>query len=316
MKIGKYIPKRIKRIILFIVRIPEKISVKIYKAASVGKIPFPDKAFQKWDYKIHTGHRLNLRNPVTFQEKLQWLKYYYRNPELTKLVDKYEVREYVREKIGEEYLVPLYGVYNKWDEIDFDALPDSFVIKCTHDSGSVVICPDKNSLDYESAKAKIEAGLLRNQFYLSREWPYKNVKPRIIIEKYLVDDATGDLPDYKFFCFGGKPKYVQICSERFFESGLKENNYDMNWNELPFNEIGITKNNNITEKSVWFSKMESFAEKLSEYFPHVRVDFIVTKNLFFFTELTFFDGGGRHLYVPDEYNKIIGEYITLPEKMR
>ncbi len=315
MKTGKFIPRPVKNLILKIVRIPERIKVKIYRAAAHGRIPFPDKAFQKWDYKIHTGRKLNLRHPVTFQEKLQWMKYYYRNPEFTKLVDKYEVRDYVREKIGEEYLVPLYGVYDNWNEIDFDALPDAFVIKCTHDSGSVVICKDKSTFDYDAAKKKIEAGLARNQFYLSREWPYKNVKPRIIIEKYLIDEKSGDLPDYKFFCFDGIPKYVQICSDRFSDTGLKENNYDMNWKELPFGEEGMQRKPSIIQSSS-FQIMKEFSRTLSAGFPHVRVDYIVAEGYFYFTELTFFDGGGRHLYVPDKYNRIIGDYLKLPEKMR
>ncbi|MBR6360494.1 MAG: glycosyl transferase, partial [Clostridia bacterium] len=183
-------------------------------------------------------------------------------------------------------------------------------------SGSVVICKDKSSFDYEAAKSKIEEGLARNQFYLSREWPYKNVKPRIIIEKYLVDEATGDLPDYKFFCFDGEPKYIQVCSERFSETGLKINNYDMDSNELPFNETERLSNRSIKKLSVFFPQMKEYSEILSAGFPHVRVDFVVTENSFYFTELTFFDSGGRHLYEPDEYNYIIGEWITLPPKMR
>ncbi|MBR5897307.1 MAG: glycosyl transferase, partial [Lachnospiraceae bacterium] len=241
--------------------------MKIYKAASLGKIPFPDKAFQKWDYKIHTGRKLNLRHPVTFQEKLQWMKYYYRNPEFTKLVDKYEVRDYVKEKIGEEYLVPLYGVYNSWNEIDFSALPDAFVIKCTHDSGSVVICKNKSAFDYDAAKKKIEEGLARNQFYLSREWPYKNVKPRIIIEKYLIDEKSGDLPDYKFFCFDGKVKILESNTERQSKTGTKTDFYTPEFELIKMKEKGYPNSNKNHSKPENFDAMKQFAETLSANYP-------------------------------------------------
>ena len=144
------------------------------------------------------------------------------------------MRDYVKEKIGEEYLVPLYGVYDRWEEIDFDKLPDRFVLKCTHDSGSVVICKDKATFDFEKAKEKINFCMGRNQFYLSREWPYKNVKPRIIAEKYIETEDKNGFTDYKYFCFNGDPKFMWICTDRFSEDGLKENVFDMNGKELPF----------------------------------------------------------------------------------
>lgn len=316
MKISNIIPRPVKNLILRIVRIPERIKVKIYRAAANGKIPFPDKAFQKWDYKIHTGRKLNLRHPVTYQEKLQWLKYYYRNPEFTKLVDKYEVRNYVREKIGEEYLVPLYGVYNKWDEIDFSALPDEFVIKCTHDSGSVVICRDKNTFDYKSAKKKIEAGLARNQFYLSREWPYKNVKPRIIIEKLLYGDENKGIVDYKFFTFNGKVKFVLVCSNRFKVGGMKVSFYDLNWQKLAISQTGETNETELIKKPKKFDEMIKVAQRLGKGLLHIRVDFIIDADNFYFTELTFFDSGGRKPFVPDSYEYKFGDWIILPPKMR
>lgn len=316
MKTGKLIPRSIKNIILKIARVPEKIKVKIYKAASLGKIPFPDKAFQKWDYKIHTGRKLNLRHPVTFQEKLQWMKYYYRNPEFTKLVDKYEVRDYVKEKIGEEYLVPLYGVYNSWNEIDFSALPDAFVIKCTHDSGSVVICKNKSAFDYDAAKKKIEEGLARNQFYLSREWPYKNVKPRIIIEKYLIDEKSGDLPDYKFFCFDGKVKILESNTERQSKTGTKTDFYTPEFELIKMKEKGYPNSNKNHSKPENFDAMKQFAETLSANYPFIRVDFNLANNHIWFGELTLYHCGGRMLFEPDEYNKIFGDWITLPPKIR
>lgn len=313
MKISNIIPRPVKNLILRIVRIPERIKVKIYRAAAHGKIPFPDKAFQKWDYKIHTGRKLNLRHPVTYQEKLQWLKYYYRNPEFTKLVDKYEVRNYVREKIGEEYLVPLYGVYNKWDEIDFSALPDEFVIKCTHDSGSVVICRDKNTFDYESAKKKIEAGLARNQFYLSREWPYKNVKPRIIIEEFLHDNYNQYVNDYKLYCFNGVIKMFLVCTDRNTNK-VQYNYFDNNWNELDISNEA--KSNNHIPKPSNYNQMVSCAELLSKDMPFVRIDYYESNKKMYFGEITFFSGGGRWLWKNHEIDKYLGDLIELPKKMR
>lgn len=316
MAIGKYIPRPVKNAILRIVRFPERIKWKIYRAASLGKIPFPDKAFQKWDYKIHSGKKLSFRNPQTFCEKLQWLKYYYRNPAYTDLVDKYAVRDYVKEKIGEEYLVPLYGVYDRWEEIDFDKLPDRFVLKCTHDSGSVVICKDKATFDFEKAKEKINFCLGRNQFYLSREWPYKNVKPRIICEKYLDGDPELGLIDYKCFVFGGEFRFLMTCSNRYLDGGMKLSFFDKNWNKLSVSQTGETNEQRMIEKPQFFNQIIEFAEKLAVEIPIVRVDFIVSDTHLFFSELTFFDSGGRKPFIPHEFELQCGQWITLPPKMR
>ena len=315
-KIGKLVPGFVKRPIVRFTNWCGRLKGKVYLAARAGKIWFPDKAFQKWDYKIHTGRKLNMKNPQTYCEKLQWLKYYYRNPEYTKLVDKYAVREYVKEKIGEEYLVPLYGVYDSFDEIDFDKLPEQFVLKCTHDSGSVVICKDKKSFDFDKAREKLEFCLNRNQFYLSREWYYKNVSPRIIAEKYL--EAMNDVgfTDYKFMCFSGEPKFMFTCTDRFTESGMKENFFDMNWRPLPFKQCNIDVNNKDIPKPVNFELMKKFAGILSAGIPHIRVDYFEYNGNLYFSELTFFDSGGRTPFEPEEYNKIIGDYIVLPKKMR
>ena len=316
MKINKLIPRPVKNAILRIVRFPERIKWKIYRAASLGKIPFPDKAFQKWDYKIHTGRRLHLQHPVTYQEKLQWLKYYYRNPAYTRLVDKYEVREWVADKIGEEYLCPIYGIYDCWDEIDFSQLPEAFVLKCTHDSGSVVICKDKTSFDFEQAKEKIETGLKRKQFYLSREWPYKNVKPRILCEKYLIDERGVDSPDYKFFCFDGEIRILETNSERQTETGTKTDFYSPEFQHIEMRETGFPNSTKIAEPPMHFDKMKKLAQVLSAGMPHVRVDFNYVNDQIFFGEMTFYHGGGRMLFEPDEWNYRFGEWITLPPKMR
>ena len=212
--------------------------------------------------------------------------------------------------------MPLYGVYDSFDEIDFDKLPDKFVLKCTHDSGSVIICKDKSKFDINDAKEKLEFCLKRNQFYLSREWYYKNVPPRIIAEKYLESMNDVGFIDYKFMCFSGEPKFMYTCTDRFTESGMKENFFDMDWKPLPFKQAKSGINEKEISKPNSFDLMKQFAEKLSYDIPHVRVDFFESENKLFFSELTFFDAGGRELFEPEEYNQIIGDYIKLPQKMR
>lgn len=313
--IGKLVPKPIKNGLLWVVRTPNRIKVKVHHAASHGKIPFPDRAFQKWDYKIHSGKKLSFRNPQTFNEKLQWLKYYYHNPIMTQLVDKYEVRQFIKEKFGEENLTKCYGVYDKWGDIDFSKLPDQFVIKCTHDSGSVYVCKDKSEFDYDKCKEIILSGLSRNQFYLSREWPYKNVKPRIMIEEYLHDDNTDDLIDYKFFCFNGKAKLLYTVSGREKDNGACEDFFDLFWNHLPI--MHFYKNSEIPpQKPQNFDQMIKCANNLSTGFPHVRVDFFEANGKMYFGEMTFFDSGGRKPFKPDSVDRELGELIVLPPKMR
>ena len=314
-KVGGVIPKPLKSALLWIVRRPEKIKVKIYQAAAKGKIPFPDKAFQKWDYKIHSGKKLSFRNPQTYNEKLQWLKYYYHNPLQTQLVDKYEVREYIKERFGEENLTKCYGVFDKWEDIDFSKLPNQFVVKCTHDSGSVYVCKNKNDFEYDKCKKIITSGLNRNQFYLSREWPYKNVKPRIMIEEFLHDDKTDDLIDYKLMCFSGKVRRLYTVSRRETESGPYEDYYDISWNHLPIKHHYNYSDNPPTKPSN-FDKMVFCAEVLSKDFPYVRVDFFDVNNKMYFGEMTFYPSGGRIPFSPEEVDKEMGEWIILPPKRR
>ena len=310
----KWIPNFVRKPIVKVLNAFGRFQGKIYLAAKNGKIWFPDKMFQKWDYRIHTGKRLNLRNPQTYCEKLQWLKYYYRNPLYTKLVDKYAVRGYVAEKIGEEYLVPLYGVWDHFDEIDFDSLPDSFVLKCTHDQGSVILVPDKSNFDREAAREKLEPALKKNHFFLSREWPYKNVQPRIICEGFLQDKGTEDLRDYKIMCFSGAPKILYVGAERSKE--LRINYYDLEWNLLPFNEIDGTNTIYAIEPPEKLAEMLALSAKLAKDMPHVRVDFYEVDGKIYFGELTFFNSGGRKPFAPEKYEYEIGSWIQLPEKMR
>lgn len=310
----KWIPNFVRRPIVNALNACDRLKSRIYLAARSGKIWFPDKAFQKWDYRIHSGKKLNLRNPKTFCEKLQWMKYYYRNPFYTQLVDKYAVRSYVSETIGEEYLVPLYGVWDHFDDIDFDALPDSFVLKCTHDQGSVILVPDKSKFERTLAKEKLESALKKNHFYLCREWPYKNIPPRIICEGFLKVIGENDLPDYKLMCFDGKVKLLYVCTNR--TTDLCYNFYNPEWEFIPVNRADGKSANITIEKPKNLEKMIELAEQLSSGMPHVRVDFYNVNGEIYFGELTFFRSGGRVPFVPEEFELEFGNWITLPQKMR
>lgn len=273
-----------------------------------------DEEYIRRQFKLVMGYDLDLDNPRTFSEKLQWIKLNDRNPLYTQLVDKYEVRKYIAEKIGEDYLIPLVGgSWNSVEEIDFEALPEQFVLKCTHDSGGIVICRDKAKLDIPAAKAKLSKRLRQNYYWLNREWPYKNVQPRIIAEKYMEDRTFGELRDYKFFAFDGEVKVVFIVSGRGSKDGTKANFFDMDFNDLHFsNEYPNTEMQ--LEKPEKFDEMKMLAAKLSQGIPEVRVDFYEVNGKVYFGELTFFDGGGFQAFDPPEWDEIFGSWLTLPEK--
>ncbi|NOH16235.1 glycosyl transferase [Clostridium cochlearium] len=271
-----------------------------------------DKSFIKKRFREVFGRDINLQNPQTFNEKLQWLKLYNRNPLYTQLVDKYEVRKYIAKTIGEEYLIPLLGVYDNFDEIDFSKLSNQFVLKCTHDSGGLVICKDKNKLDIEAARKKIKKSLKRNYYYHGREWPYKNVKPRIICEKYMVDESDTELKDYKFMCFNGEVKCIFVCLNRNSVNGLNINIYDPSWNLMPFGRPNHLNSNTTILKPKNFYKMVQFAEKLSRDIPFVRVDFYETNGRLYFGELTFYPGAGFEEFNPESYDYLLGSWIRLP----
>lgn len=287
----------------------------IYVKAYNGTIPFPNKLYLKLQYRLFTAKKLKIRNPKGFNEKLQWMKLYYHDPLMKQLADKSAARKYVSSKGLNNILVPCFGIYKKWDAINFDSLPDQFVIKCTHDSGSVCICTDKSSFDFGSAREKIEKSLKIDYFYRGREWAYKDIKPQIIIEKYLYDSSAHGLNDYKFFCFYGKPMFMFVATERFSQDGAKFNYYDMDYNMLPFEWIHRRSNDPQT-KPKNFEKMKEYAAILSEGFPHVRIDFYEENDQTFFSEFTFYSGGGRHNFHPEEYNEIIGSMFRLPPKRK
>ena len=258
------------------------------------------------------GCNLDLENPKTFNEKLQWLKIHDRKPIYTTMVDKYEVKRYVADLIGEEYIIPTLSVWEHFDDIDFDKLPEQFVLKCTHDSGGLVICRDKNKFDKKAAKKKIEKCLKRNYYYQGREWPYKNVKPRILAEKYMEDNTTQELRDYKFFCFNGEVKALYIASER--QKSNIETKFD--FFDTDFNHLDIKNghpNALVTpRKPVNFNKMKELSSKLSIGIPHLRVDFYEVDNKIYFGELTFSHMSGLMPFEPEEWDRVFGDWILLP----
>ena len=278
------------------------------------KMLIPDRQYLKMMYRKLIGKELNLDNPETFNEKLQWLKLYNRKPEYTKMVDKYEVKKYVADLIGEEYIIPTLGVWDRVEDIDFDALPNQFVLKCTHDSGGLVICRDKSTLDIPEAIKKLKRSLKRNFYWYGREWPYKNVKPRIIAEKYMEDDSYKELRDYKFFCFDGKVKLLFIATERSNKnSETKFDFFDTEYNHLNIRN-GHPNSDKPVEKPQNFEKMKELSSVLSKGIPHVRVDFYEVNGKVKFGEMTFFHWSGLVPFEPEEWDHKIGSWIKLPEK--
>lgn len=273
---------------------------------------FPDKLYLKMLFRLRMGYKLNLDNPQTFSEKLQWLKLYNRKPEHTRMVDKYEAKRYVADIIGEEYIIPTFGVWDSVDDIDFDALPNQFVLKCTHDSGGIVICKDKSSLDIKSAKQTLHKGLKRNFYSRNREWPYKNVTPRIIAEKYMVDESGYELKDYKFFCFDGEPKAMFIATDRGVEGvETKFDFFDMDFNHLPFTN-GHPNATKPISKPIGFEEMKRLAGILSQGHPHVRIDFYDIYGKIYFGEITFFHWSGTKPFNPINWDYKFGDWIKLP----
>lgn len=273
-----------------------------------------DKKFLQNMYKWKFGRELDLDNPKRYNEKLQWLKLYNRNPLYTKLVDKYAVKEYVAEKIGEDHVIPTIGCWEHFDEINFDELPDQFVLKCTHDSGGLVICKDKSKLDRNKARSIINKALGRNYYWIGREWPYKDVKPRIIAEKYLEDKKNERLYDYKFLTFNGGVKAMYVWSDRHKSlDEMKLDFFDTDFNHLPLQK-GYPNSDVKIQKPVHFEEMKEFAEKLSEGIPHVRADFYEVEGKVYFGELTFYDYSGFVGFTPDKWDKRFGDWITLPKK--
>lgn len=264
-------------------------------------------------FRAALGKQLDLSNPVTFNEKLQWLKLYDRRPEYTMMVDKYLVRDYIANKLGEEYLIPLLGVWDDPDEIDFDSLPDRFVLKCNHNSGlGMCICKDKSALNIKKVKADLRKGLKQDYYLTGREWPYKNVPRKIIAEKYMEFNSLHELRDYKFFCFNGEPKFTLVCTDRFSVCGLKEDFYDLEWNHMAMSRLNHGNASVEIQKPKNYELMCDFACQLAKDIPFVRCDFYEINGRLYFGELTFFPASGFEGFEPENWDKKLGDWITLP----
>lgn len=266
-------------------------------------------------FEIRTGKKLNLNAPKTFNEKLQWLKIHDRRPEYTTMVDKYAVKKYIADKIGKQYIIPTLGVWDKFEDIDFDKLPEKFVLKCTHDSGGLVICKDKSKLDLEEAKKKINKSLHNNYFYSGREWPYKNVPPRIIAEKYMTDDENSEgFTDYKFFCFDGKVDCVMVCLDRY-TGNTKFYFFDKDWKLKRLNKRGKAAPEGFTiPKPECMDQMFELAAKLSEGITFVRVDFYQSFGQIYFGELTFYPDSGFDANILPEADEYWGKLLKLKKE--
>lgn len=273
----------------------------------------PDRLFLQIMYRVRTGESLNLKNPVKFNEKLQWIKLYCHKDEYSRMVDKFEVRDFIKEKLGEGLLIPLIGVYDNFDQIDFEELPNKFVLKCTHDSGGIVICRNKKSFSIEDAKKKINKSMRKNYFYHAREYPYKSVVPRIIIEEYLVDESNFELKDYKIWCFNGEPKFIAVHSGRGLKEKMEQDFFDLEWRKM---NARFSKNVPLTtevSKPETLKEMIDYSKKLSCGMPFVRIDFYDINGELFFGEITFFPNSGWANFSPNEHNYHMGEWIELPE---
>jgi len=271
-----------------------------------------DKTFLKVQYRLTMGKRLNLNSPHTFNEKLQWLKINNRKPEYTTMVDKFAVKDYVAAIIGREYIIPTIGVWDKVEDVGWDSLPNAFVLKCTHDSGGLVVCKDKKMLDKGVAIKRLQKSLKTDYYALGREWPYKNVPRRIIAEQYLESDSrTGDLPDYKFFCFNGKVKMCYVATGRQSGDVARIDFFDENYNHLPIRQGRHPNAAEIPARPHRFEEMKMLAEKLSIDIPHVRVDFYEQGDHIWFGEMTFFSQNGTAKFIPEEWDCRIGEWIDI-----
>ena len=270
----------------------------------------PDRFYLKLQYRNFLGKKLNLDNPATYNEKIQWLKLYDRKPEYTQMVDKYEVKNYIRNTIGEDYLIPLLGVYSAFDEIDFAVLPDQFVLKPNHTSGDVYICRDKKTIDYKQLRRDVERWLKRRYYWAHREWPYKNVIPRIICEQFISEDNT--VPDdYKVLCFNGKAKLIEVHMDRF-ENHLQDF-YDADWEKTGISQ-GFESTERLYEKPIVFEKMISLSETLARDMRHVRIDWFIVRDMLYFGEITFYDGSGLVPFDDEKDDYMLGSWINLPIK--
>lgn len=269
-----------------------------------------DRAYLTIQYRCLCGKSINWKNPQTFNEKLQWLKVYDHNPEYTKMVDKYEAKKYVASIIGEKYIIPTLGVWNSVDDIDWDSLPNQFVLKCTHDSGGIVVVNDKKKLNMYEACVKISKSLSTEYYYQGREWPYKHVKPRVITERFMRDSVLDDICDYKFFCFNGEPRYFKIDFDR--EVRHRANYYSINGVSQKFGEeICPPDYSKKLAMPQHLDEMVEMAKRLSKDIPFVRVDFYEIDGNVYFGELIFYPAGGMGIFVPKQTDLEFGQLLIL-----
>lgn len=283
----------------------------------------PDKLFLSWRFHREMGYWMDWKHPRTFNEKLQWLKLYNRKPEYTIMADKVKAKEWVAERIGAEYIIPTLGVWDDPDDIDFDKLPNQFVLKCNHNSGlGMYICKDKSKMDVEAVKQGLRKGLKENYYLHGREWPYKDVPRKILAEQFMVNevDEVGrtfrdntELTDYKFFCFDGEPYYCQVIRNRSTEETIDI--YDMEWNHQPFVGLNpeVKNGSDPVPCPPHLNKMKEICRCLAKDIPFVRVDLYVINEREYFGELTFFPMQGMGRFTPDEWNEKIGDMIHLPD---
>lgn len=275
----------------------------------------PDDELYLWIYYwLSLRKKLNLNSPVLYNEKLQWLKLYNRRPEYVTMVDKYKVKELVSERLGSEYVIPTLGVWDKPDDIEWDKLPNQFVLKTNHDGGGngIVVCKDKTKLNRRKVLRELRHSFYRNTYLIGREWPYKMVKRCVFAEQYM-EDKYGELRDYKFFCFNGSVKILFVATNRNAKSGV----YFFDYFDSDFNHLDIYNGHPLASKPIEkpqsFELMKQLAGELSKGIPHVRVDFYEVEGKPYFGEFTFFHMGGTGEFQPDKWNKTFGDWITLPE---
>lgn len=270
----------------------------------------PDRLYLHLFYFFRTNKKLNIDDPRSFNEKLQWLKLNNRNKIYTIMVDKYESKMFFESKIDSGFQVPIYGVFDRFEDIDFQSLPDSFVIKTTHDSGGVIVVKNKKDVDFKKIERKIKKSLNTNYYYNGREWPYKNVRPRIIVEKFLVDKQNESLIDYKVMCFNGEPQIIQTITERN-QDGFKDNYFDSEWNELMIPRKSTVRNCNIPSRPRNLNKMIELSRNVSKNIPFLRVDFFEVNSKLYFGEFTFFPANGCIDFLNEKDNLMLGDLIKL-----
>ena len=299
----------IKKFLIYLVKYPDRLMLHLWDALAPI---IPDKLFLAVKFRLRMGYWMDFRNPQTYTEKLQWLKLYNRQSEYTMMVDKYAVKEYVKNIIGVGYIIPTLGIWDTPEQIDWTALPNQFILKTTDGGGSygIVIVKDKNDVDKYATIQKLHKALKQNIYTQLREWPYKNVPKKIIAEQYIADE----LNDYKFYCFDGEPKLLLIASNRYSDHNFDY--FDMNFQHLDIkSQFGEHAKQTIS-KPPHFEEMKQLAHRLSEGIPHVRVDLYNHNGQILFGELTFFDSSGYDRLQPNEWDLRLGEWITLPNRQK